>query len=206
MSITQALSELKLLNARISKLTMNSNFTFAHLHGTKVDNKFTPEEAKLEILSTYDSITSLIKRRNSIKSLIVESNASTRITIGKVEMSVAEAIERKSSIIYEQHLLNNMKHNFDKSTAMINRGNEKAREVAQKSLDTVLGKDGSQKPSESDIKTIFNPVYERYEYKLIDPLNISKVIKELESKIEDFNHNVDYALSTSNAITQIEID
>jgi hypothetical protein len=72
-------------------------------------------------------------------------------------------------------------------------------------LDTVLGKDGGKSPSKEDIASIFDPVFARYEHKLQDPIGIEKTIEKLEKRIDDFISNVDFVLSTSNAITTIEI-
>ena len=38
---------------------------------------------------------------------------------------------------------------------------------------------------------------------IFDPLGLDDVIRELETMIEDFNANVDYVLSESNALTKI---
>ena len=57
----------------------------------------------------YQSIEALIKRRNAIKSAIVVSNATTKIEVAGVKMTVAEAIERKTSISYDIQLLDKLK-------------------------------------------------------------------------------------------------
>jgi hypothetical protein len=43
-------------------------------------------------------------------------------------------------------------------------------------------------------------------WEVIDPLNLEQTIKELTDSIEQFNHEVDFVLSTSNATTFIELD
>ena len=40
---------------------------------------------------------------------------------------------------------------------------------------------------------------------MIDPCKLSDKIKALEDEIEEFEANVDFALSESNALTQIEV-
>ena len=44
-----------------------------------------------------------------------------------------------------------------------------------------------------------------YGVKFVDPLSLETIIKQLESEIEEFESNVDYALSESNSQTFIEI-
>jgi hypothetical protein len=210
MSITQALAELKLLDARIHKSLDrgNSGFVFCvgYMTGTKINSTMTPEEAESVVKSNWQSVNDLIKRRADIKSKIVASNAATEVEVGGVKMTVAEAIERKSSIKYEQAMLNTLKDDFRRAAAAITQDNEKARDKAQQSLDTVLGKEGSKTPSKEDIASIYDPVFQRYEWKFQDPIGIEKKIGELEKSIDDFLNNVDFTLSTSNALTTIEIE
>jgi hypothetical protein len=205
MSITQALAELKLLDARINKGIAGGTFCASYMVGTKICGTMTPEEADKEIKETWQSVNDLIKRRANIKTKIVASNAATEVEIGGDKMTVAEAIERKNSIQYEQTLLNTLKDDFRKALAAVTQGNEKARDRAQQSLDTVLGKEGSKTPSKEDIASIYDPVFQRYEWKLQDPIGIEKKIAELEKSIDDFISNVDFILSTSNALTTIEV-
>ena len=47
----------------------------------------------------------LISRRNKIKSAIIMSNAKTVVEVAGKQMTVAEAIDKKSSIEYEKELL-----------------------------------------------------------------------------------------------------
>jgi len=205
-SVTQALAELKLLNARIIKGVSGGNFCFGYMAGTKINGTLTPAEADELIKSSWQSVNSLIKRRADIKSKIVESNAKTEVEIGGVKMTVAEAIERKTSVAYEEMLLNKLKDDLRRSVAAVTQGNEQARQKAQQSLDTVLGKEGGKSPSKEDIASIFDPVYQRYEHKLQDPIGIEKKIEGLEKRIDDFLSNVDFVLSTSNALTTIEME
>jgi len=205
MSITQALAELKLLDARIHKKISKGDFCFGYMNGSKVNGTMTVAEAESHIKSSWQSVNDLIARRADIKAKIVQSNAVTTLEVAGIQMTVAEAIERKNSIHYEQELLAKLKADLRQAVAKVTQGNEQARQKAQQSLDTVLGKESAKNPSKDDIAAIFEPVYQRYEHKLQDPLNIEKKISDLEQHIDDFLHHVDFALSTSNALTTIEI-
>lgn len=206
MSITQALAELKLLDARINKAIDKGCFCVGYMAGTKIGGSLTPAESEAKIKSEWDSVHDLITRRANIKTKIVASNAATIVNVGGSEMTVAEAIERKASIVYEVNLLAKLQRDFHEATAKVTLGNESAMQKAQNSLDIVLGKDGGKNPSKDDMATIYDPVFQRYEYKLQDPLDIAEKIEILERGIGNFEHNVDFALSTSNAITTIEVD
>jgi hypothetical protein len=55
------------------------------------------------------------------------------------------------------------------------------------------------------MEAIAKPFLERNEAKLEDPLNLDSLIESLSQEILEFTSNVDYVLSESNALTQIEI-
>ena len=55
------------------------------------------------------------------------------------------------------------------------------------------------------MKAIVEPFVKRNEFHLVDPLNIENKIRELEKEVDDFELEVDAALSEINAITTIEI-
>ena len=104
MSIHQALSELKLLDSRIERAINSGRFI-----GTKklVESKVsqtrtTVKDFNVSAKADLESVRALIERRSEIKSKIVASNAKTKVTIGGTKYTVAEAIERKSSISYEE--------------------------------------------------------------------------------------------------------
>ena len=122
-SITQALNELKLLEKRINdKIGCTVFLTSKVNNETKVLNgKKTPEEFEKEAKADYASILDLINNRKVIKSKIVESNATTFVEINGKKYTVADAIERKSSIIYEQKLLQTLMQQRIRVTADLER-------------------------------------------------------------------------------------
>ena len=67
----------------------------------------------------------------------------------------------------------------------------------------ICGKDG--KPDAAMIKTVTDGIMAGDPIDVYDPLNLDKVIKQMETEIEDFRANVDFVLSESNATTLIEV-
>ena len=99
MLVTQALNELKLLDSRIEDATNNAIFVIAaKKNEKKVNPNLTKEDFEIRSKAFYQSIMDLIERRKKIKAAIVASNAVTKVTVHDEEMTVAEAIERKSTI------------------------------------------------------------------------------------------------------------
>lgn len=206
MTVTRALNELKLLDKRITDTVNGSKFvSCAKRSSKKVDQLCTKEEFEQNAKSNYQSILDLIKRRNEIKSKIVNSNAKTIIEVAGVEMTVAEAIERKTAIIYEKMLLNHMKVHFNKSVANMNKNNEKVEEQLNVLLVTLVGKDGKNSSAEG-VKEISDKYKADNEWELVNPLKLEEKIKTLEESIDGFESEVDFVLSESNSITKIEVD
>lgn len=202
-SVTRGLAELKLLNDRINTAIHNFS-SIVVVTGKKVVAGYkTNEEYNEKTKSSFQSVQDLIKRRNVIKSAIVNSNASTNVEIGGVTMTVAEAVERKTSIVYEQQLLNKLKNDYAKAVQVYDREEVNAKQRLDEHLKAIYGRD--VKIEEGIQKSTTEQFNEQNAPKMVDPLDVKKKIEELEKSINDFLLNVDYELSTSNTLTMIEI-
>ena len=200
-SIHRALAELKLLDKRITK-TIDNLKVITYKKGNKLEYNITEEEFKAVVEADMQSVKDLITRRKEIKEKIVKSNAETLVTIAGKEMTVAAAIERKESIKYEKKLAEELKNQLNNLKAIINNRNEQV----EYSLERQLGNLTSNPDADKKLVLTFSEQYRNKEqFALVDPLNIEKVIEELENEIDSFESEVDYVLSTSNAITEIEV-
>lgn len=204
MLVTKALNELKLLDSRIKREIGNSNFvTAAKTAETKVSPSTTKEEFSKNAKSDYQSILDLIERRANIKAAIVQSNAITEVVINEEKMTVATAIELKSSIEYEIRFLQIMKRQYENAKAESGRQNLLLEERIDKYLEVMMGKEGKTK--KDDYPEMIDPIRQSGEYSLVDPLNIEEKITALENRIEGFQSEVDAVLQVSNCVTWIEI-
>lgn len=195
-SVTRALAELKLLDKRITKAISDGKFVSYSINGKNAINTFKPLEEK-------QSIEALITRRAALKAAIMKSNATTKVNIGGVEMLVIDAIEMKETIKYKQSFLQQLKQQQQSTKYSISSTNETVSSRLDKLLEANFGKDSKTKSEE--MEAIAKPFLERNEAKLEDPLNLDSLIESLSEEILVFTSNVDYALSESNALTQIEI-
>lgn len=202
-SIHRALAELKLLDKRINK-TINNLKVVTCKKGDKLEYNIAiaEEEFKAVVEADMQSVKDLITRRKEIKEKIVKSNAETLVTIAGKEMTVAAAIERKESIKYEKKLAEELKNQLNNLKAIINNRNEQV----EYSLERQLGNLTSNPDADKELVLTFSEQFRNKEqFTLVDPLNIEKVIEKLENEIDSFESEVDYVLSTSNAITEIEV-
>ena len=201
MTIHRALTELKTLDARIHSAIDDGVFITANKRSNIKINGKTIEEHQGVIQGSYDKVISLIERRNIIKSAIVDSNAKTYITVAGKEMTVAQAIERKTSIQYEEIFLDRLKASYAQAVAHVNRENEMLEQKLEAYLHAVLGNKDTAKKEDIELHT--QSYMDRNEYELIDPISLKEKIEKLEEEIHDFKAEVDAVLSESNATTFI---
>lgn len=204
MTITRALVELGLLDKKIDSKIESVTFVAGKKRSeNKVNRNTTCEEFKANATSGLQSIKDLIERRKVIKSLIVESNATTKVKIGEKEYTVADAIERKGSIQYEEYLLQTLKNQYRQVNADVNKRNEAVDEKLDELLKVMAGKDSKNIDKESN--DLAKNYRETNEYEVVDPIQIEKEIEQLENDIMEFKGEVDFVLSESNAISKIVV-
>jgi hypothetical protein len=152
------------------------------------------------------SIDKLIARRDEIKSKIVLSNAITvvRFPSGR-EMTVAEVIERKSSIIYRKSYLQNLRTQYNNALNMLVREQASVKANLEKRIENILGKGDALKGKDAEIKAITEGFLTENEPKLINPVNLKVLIDNLTAEIEEFDNEADFLLSESNTRTDIEV-
>lgn len=205
-SITEALNELKLYDSKITKAITNATFCGAAKKSADKVGVVKKDDFVERAKASYQSATDLISNRNILKSAIVRSNAITGVEIDGVPMTVAEAIERKNSIEYDETLLNEMKRQYANATATVDKENKKVDNKVDELLTTLIGKDSDKKLSKEDQEAVEKPYREKNEFEFVDPLDLYEKIQALEANIDGFKSNVDTVLVLSNATTFIEVD
>lgn len=205
-SITEALNELKLYDSKITKAITNATFCGAAKKSADKVGVVNKENFNERAKASYQSCTDLIANRNALKSAIVKSNAVTEVEIDNTIMTVAEAIERKNSIGYDETLLNEIKRQYANVTATVDKENKKVDSKVDDLLTTLVGKESDKKLSKEDQEAVEKPYREKNEFEFVDPLGLYEKIQTLEADIDGFKSNVDTALVLSNATTFIEVN
>lgn len=206
MTIHKALCELKIIGDRIYKEQNSMPFVFVNEQANKkVQGVNLPEYIKL-IESAHQSTMDLIARRDAIKRAVVLSNATTTVMVGGNKYTVAEAIEMKNhGLEFYKKLLQKMV--FEMRTAKTSAENANGKTLESRAdgyirnlYGTTDMKDMTKEATEEREKFI-----KQHTSELVDPLKLDTKIAELEKFIYEFSIDVDAALSTSNAVTEIEI-
>ena len=194
-SITRALVELKTLDSRIQKKIDTSIFV-------SYKGQFhQPADGIKDALANFQSANDLIERRKKIKSAIITSNATTKVTICGNEMTIAEAIETKSSIRHKKNLLAVLKAQYGNSVSTVEAINAKVR----KDLENKSSREGDKDKQQMSLEEFSKTYISLHGVELFDPLKVSQKIEQLEQFIVQFEQEVDYILSERNATTLIEV-
>lgn len=200
-SIARALVELKTLDSRINKTIDSTQWI---VYKTKGRNSgMSEEEYKKSTQSEFQSLNDLISRREKLKNAIMKSNSVTEVEIAGNKMTVSQAIEYKKIIEYKKVLLQRLKYQRQQVTCDVESHKQRVQNKIDENIKVICGKDS--KPDENVIKSVSEGITKGDPIEVFDPLGLDKVIKELETSIEDFKANVDYVLSESNALTVITV-
>ena len=205
-SITEALNELKLYDSKIMKAITNAKLVGAAKKSADKVGVVKKEDFEKRAKESYQSVTDLIANRNTLKSAIVKSNAVTEVAINGKTMTVAEAIERKNSIDYDESLLSEMKSQYASATDTVAKENKKVDNKVDELLATLIGKDSSKDINKESQEAIEKPYREKNEYEFIDPIGLLDKIQILEDEIDGFKSEVDTRLAVANSITTIDVD
>lgn len=205
-TITEALNELKLYDSKINKAISSAAFIGAKKKTNDKIGVVSTDKFVSNAKAALQSVQDLIRNRNILKAAIVESNARTMLEVAGKKMTVAEAIERKTSIDYDKELLLAMKSQYAAATTTVRKENEKVDKKVDELISTLIGKDTAKKLDEADQNAVEAPYRAKNEFELVDPLGLLDVITAMETEIDEFESTVDGRLTLSNATTFIELD
>lgn len=210
MSVQSGLNKLKLLDSQINSAiqdmkvaTISQGDAICTTEGHKIKDT-TVAEFRKEAEATLQKIKHLISNRNKIKRAIILSNAKTLVKIGTEQMTVAEAIERKSSISYELKvvttatmLLNNVSRVVDKLNTKIDHNAEEATRAF-----------AGPKESEQNMELLEHTrrLYESQKYSVLTPEKLEKTLLDMRTTNEVFLSEVDSALTEANVLNTISVD
>jgi len=204
-TILRALNEVSTLKKKIEKSQNRTGSFLSYSIGNKPPTGFkTVAEVEEDIKSRFQSINALITRRSNLKAAIVASNAITMVTINGQTMTVAAAIEFKTSVEYRKSLLSTLINNSGSINRKVEQHNEQIEQQALRLAEQVLGSKAA-KVGKEEITAITEPYKKDRLAALIDPLDTKKVIDELEDEINGFENEVDNILTESNATSDIEV-
>ena len=211
MTVHKALAELKIIDDRINNAIVSGTYVIANKHSNTKIHGMTIDDFKTSMKSDFQKVSDLIARRNAIKRTVVASNAVTKVKVGDVEYTVAEAIEMKNHgmefkntlKMYIERQYTNAKNEFDK-----NSGDSLERRAENYVLSVIQAqpKDSKMAVDSDAMKNLRAQYMKDNTYDIIDPIGVKDGIEKLDNEISGFITEVDAALSVSNALTVLDIE
>ena len=210
MSITRALVELKNLDNKIKQAIQGVHFIGVTTGKDNNKKVFIPSgndvaSAQQLIQGNFDKATQLIANRQKIKAAVVKSNAVTEVKLAGKLLTVAEAIETKTSLPYKELLLTTLVQQANSANAHVTNINNKMNEDIDKALQVVYGNEKGKVQSEM-YEQVAEPQRKQKEGAILDPAKIDLKIKSLQEEIQTIKSELDFVLAESNAKTEIEVD
>lgn len=208
MTIHEALAVVKVLDSKITDKMNSTSFVAAKKAGVKKVNNVDVAEYVSRANSTYQAIIDLINRRKALKNAISMSNASTKVVIGGVEYTVAEAIEMKREGISNYalliNILSNQMANAERSIVM---RNEELERSADAYINSLYGQKEKMTLDMAETAAAARKTYiDMNSLEIVSMDNIYDNIVKLRDKMDAFSSEVDSKLSISNALTTITIE
>ena len=187
MSVTRGLAELKRFDDRITRELTSNVFVGVTIGKGTLQKPMTGsgsvDQQTKNIQGAFDTVQSLVEQRQKIKAAIVVSNAKTLVTLGGKEMTVAEAIELKKSVLYKQQFLHVLTQQFNQCTMQIKLQNEKLENAIDTMVTQVMGASDKGKVDTTSYEAVAVPQRNAKEAALLDPKNIAEKIKALTEEI-----------------------
>lgn len=211
MTVHKALAELKVIDDRIANAINAGTYVIANKHSNEKIKGMTIDAFKNEMKASCQKVTDLINRRNAIKRAVVLSNAATKVKIGSDEYTVAEAIDAKNHGMEFKAMFKRViatQNNYAQSEIIRNSGEAIEKRAEQYVLSVIQAqpKDAKMSVDSTAMQALRKDYIQNNTYDLIDPLNVGKLLEDLTNEIDEFNTEIDAALSVSNALTVIEIE
>lgn len=207
MTVHKGLSELKILDARIEKELGEAKFVVANKHNNQKINGKSIASFVDAANEKYQSIRTLINRRNAIKRAITNSNAVATVTVGGTTYTVAEAIDMKSTgISYYKNLLAVIDNQYRGAVKLAEKENNSNLEAKADTYLTTMYSGSELKNMSDEIIKVRDAFIASQTIDIVDAIESVNTITSLRNTIDGFMSEVDSALSVSNALTTIDVE
>ena len=206
MTVHQALCEIKVAEKKMAK-TLDEFSVVGYnkvnadkVSGVSVDSFV--DSAK----RSYQSAVAQIARLNALKAAVSNYNATTKINVGGVEYTVAQAIYMMQyGITLKKSLAKKISDQYSYAERAVKRFNDdELDDAAERAAQLVFSSDKADKSAEKFLTFISNYKREN-QMQIIDPISALTELDKLQREIDEFEANVDAAIQVSNATTLIDI-
>ena len=208
MSITRALTRAKTIEKQLARL-VESQFVVT-LMKREVDDESDVYQDNLKMTkSNFDQFNDLFAELNNIKAAVRKSNEVTKVVIGGEELTVADALVYKNTIVYRNNFLDRITRENRNAESRVEQSKISADTKFASVRENLIKNSQGQDVSEDYLKTVLTEEERRLKKAIVEVKvsginNVNEYIEAERKRIDTFIEEVDYVLSESNATTIIE--
>lgn len=208
MSITRALTRAKTIEKQLARL-VESQFVVT-LMKREVDDVSDVFKDNLKMTqSNFDQFNDLFAELNNIKAAVRKSNEVTKVVIGGEELTVADALVYKNTIVYRNSFLDRITRENRNAESRVEQSKINADTKFASVRENLIKNSQGQDVSEDYLKTVLTEEERRLKKAIVEVKvsginNVNEFIEAERKRIDTFIEEVDYVLSESNATTIIE--
>lgn len=208
MSITRALTRAKTIEKQLTRL-VESQFVVT-LMKREVDDVTDVYQDNLKMTqSNFDQFNDLFAELNNIKAAVRKSNEVTKVVIGGEELTVADALVYKNTIVYRNSFLDRITRENRNAESRVEQSKISADTKFASVRENLIKNSQGQDVSEDYLKTVLTEEERRLKKAIVEVKvsginNVNEYIEAERKRIDTFIEEVDYVLSESNATTIIE--
>lgn len=208
MSITRALTRAKTIEKQLARL-VESQFVVT-LMKREVDDESDVYQDNLKMTkSNFDQFNDLFAELNNIKAAVRKSNEVTKVIIGGEELTVADALVYKNTIVYRNSFLDRITRENRNAESRVEQSKINADNKFATVRENLIKNSQGQDVSEDYLKTVLTEEERRLKKAIVEVKvsginNVNEYIEAERKRIDTFLEEVDYVLSESNATTIIE--
>lgn len=208
MSITRALTRAKTIEKQLARL-VESQYVVT-LMKREVDDVSDVFKDNLKMTkSNFDQFNDLFAELNNIKAAVRKSNEVTKVVIGGEELSVADALVYKNTIVYRNNFLDRITRENRNAESRVEQSKISADTKFASVRENLIKNSQGQDVSEDYLKTVLTEEERRLKKAIVEVKvsginNVNEYIEAERKRIDTFIEEVDYVLSESNATTIIE--
>jgi hypothetical protein len=199
MSLHRVIAEIKATEQKLNAIT-NGTFVFT----VPVDSVADTNEAKRLSQSNFDGIQALLRKLAVLKAERNKANATTKVKIAGIEMTIDEALARKAANVYRTTFLNTLRAQMTNGK---NRVDQVQAQIEAKIAQQVAAASGGTKKASEDEINVFRTLAERNtKIAAVTFDGMKEQIDKIAAELEQFATEVDYVLSEANATTKVEVN
>lgn len=208
MSITRALTRAKTIEKQLTRL-VESQYVVT-LMKREVDDVSDVFKDNLKMTkSNFDQFNDLFAELNNIKAAVRKSNEVTKVVIGGEELTVADALVYKNTIVYRNNFLDRITRENRNAESRVEQSKINADNKFASVRENLIKNSQGQDVSEDYLKTVLTEEERRLKKAIVEVKvsginNVNEFIEAERKRIDTFIEEVDYVLSESNATTIIE--